>query len=100
MSNHAPEMLSSRATTFMADLAALCAGGLVLALSVPGPASAGVVPTCHGRVATIVGTSGEDVFDQDEISNGDVLVLRGDSDLVTEHSQKRDRLRWGRCRRP
>jgi Ca2+-binding RTX toxin-like protein len=77
------------ATRFKAVICvtALFAAGLVLALSAAGPAAAGGTPTCHGRVATIVGTPGEDVFGQDEISNGDVLVLRADSDLVTSKAR-------------
>jgi Ca2+-binding RTX toxin-like protein len=89
MNYRAPEMsmLSWRATTFMAGLAVLCGGGLVLALSVAGPAAAGGMPTCHGRAATIVGTPGEDVFEQDQISDGDVLVLRAGADRVESESR-------------
>ena len=76
-----------RATTFMVGAAVLYGVGLALALWVPGPAAAGGVPTCHGRAATIVGTPGEDVFEQDEVSDGDVLVLRGDSDRVESEAR-------------
>ena len=80
-------MVGLRAKAFLAGAAVLCAGGLILALSVAGQAAAGSGPTCHGRAATIVGTPREDVFLQDEISDGDVLVLWGDGDRVESEAR-------------
>jgi Ca2+-binding RTX toxin-like protein len=58
------------------------------ALIAPAMSGAGdIVPTCHGKPATVVGTPGDDYFSFADLSDGDVVVALDGDDTVTDASQ-------------